>query len=343
MFVDILINNIDIMQIKIWQNEAEQRLDRFLRKYFKPYSEIKLSDIFAWIRKGAILVNGKKQKQDYRLSQGDIITFNHEVENLLKTPSQFTISKQDKKHQVSLEDIQKMIIYEDENWLVFNKPAGIVVHPGNKHLNDLTLHDLLDVYSEKILKICSDTFKPSFAFRLDKDTSWIIIAWKNYQALRYLNDLIRKRQTKKTYLAIVKGKAPKHTLIDMPLFRWFNRKFGRAQSFVNLSKGVPAQTEIWNIKTQKFDPIGPVSLVKVKLHTWRMHQIRAHLAHIGHPIVGDIMYGDEKVNKFFAQNYKIVRQLLHSRKYGFYDKFKNKNISFEAPIPEDFEKLNLVS
>jgi 23S rRNA pseudouridine955/2504/2580 synthase len=94
-----------------------------------------------------------------------------------------------------------------------------VVHPGNKHLNDLTLHDFLDVYTEKVLKIRSDTFKPSFAFRLDKDTSGIIIAGKNYEALKYLNDLIRQRKTDKTYLAIVKGKAPKHEIIDFPLFR----------------------------------------------------------------------------------------------------------------------------
>jgi 23S rRNA pseudouridine955/2504/2580 synthase len=102
---------------------------------------------------------------------------------------------------------------------------------------------------------------------------------------------------------------------------------------------VPAKTEIWRLDTRRFDDVGDISLVKTKIYTGRMHQIRAHLSHIGHPIVGDIMYGDDKVNKYFHKNYKINRQLLHSWRYGFYDKFKNKYISFEAPIPEDFKKL----
>ncbi len=326
------------MQFKIWPNEADQRIDRFLRKYFKKYPEVKLSDIFAWLRKWVIKVNWNKVKQNYRLKEWDVIVFSSDIEDILKKPQEVILDKNEKKLKVSLKDIENMIIYEDENWIVFNKPVGLVVHPGNKHENDLTLTDLLDVYS-KYKNLVSKTFKPSFAFRLDRDTSWIIIAGKNYEALKYLNDLIRQRKTDKTYLAIVKGKAPKHEMIDFPLFRWFNRKFWRAQSFVNWEKWQPAKTEIWRLANKKLDEVGDVSLLKVKIYTGRMHQIRAHLAHIWHPIVWDIMYWDEKINRFFKNKYKITRQLLHSWKYWFFDKFKNKYISFEAPVPDDFKKL----
>ncbi len=327
------------MKILIWENEANQRLDRFLRKYFRQYPEVKLSDIFSWIRKWVILVNNKKKKQDYRLNLWDVINFNQQVENIIKKPTEFVISKEDKKLNISLEDIQKMILYEDDNWLVFNKLAWIVVHPWNKHINDLTLHDILDVYSEKFLKIKSDTFKPSFTFRLDRDTSWVIIAGKNYEALKYLNDLIRQRKVDKSYLTIVKWKFSEHQIIDLPIFRWFNKKFGRAQSFVNLEKWVYAKTEAWNVKTIKDKDLWYISLVKVKIYTWRMHQIRVHLSHLWYPILWDIMYWDEKLNKILYEKKKISRQLLHSWEYSFFDKFRKQKISFQAPIPDDFKKL----
>lgn len=322
----------------ITDNEANQRLDKFLRKFFKNYPEIRLSDIYAWIRKWLVKINQKRAKQNYRLAIWDIITFDENIENILKKPSEIIIPKDEKKFKVNLNDIKKQILYEDENRIFWNKPAWIVVHPWNKHENDLTLNDYLEAYLKNHFKK-SFTFKPSFCFRLDRDTSWIIIAAKTYEALKYLNNLIKERKTDKYYLAIVKWNFPDHIVIDYPLFRWFNRKFWRAQMFVNFEKWIYAKTEAWKIKTIKNPLLWNISLVKVKLYTWRMHQIRVHLFAEWYPILGDIMYWDEKLNKVLYQKYKINRQLLHSRRYWFFDKFKNRYLNIEAPLPKDFEKL----
>ncbi len=328
------------MKITIGPQEANQRLDKFLRKYFKKYPEIKLGDIFAWLRKWAIKVNGKKQKPEYRLKVDDEVQINQDINDLLKNPAQVLITKDQKTHNLNLEDLKKQILFEDTNWIFWNKPAWIVVHPGNKHLNDLTLNDYLHAY----LKLTnqrpkSNTFIPSFGFRLDKDTSWIIVAGKNYEALKYLNKIIRERQTIKEYLAIVSWMITKPMVIQDPLFRWFNKKIGRAQMFVNFQKWVESKTQIEPIKTVNHPILGPVSLTKAILHTWRMHQIRVHLASKWHPILGDILYGDKKLNHLLAKKFKITRQLLHSYFYEFWDKFSKKKLAIKAPLPQDFEKI----
>jgi 23S rRNA pseudouridine955/2504/2580 synthase len=328
---------MNTFQIKITENEANQRLDKFLRKFFKNYPEIHLNDIYSWIRKGLVKVNWIKQKENYRLKYGDIINFDENIENIIKKPSEIITSKENKKIKINLNDIKKQILYEDDNRIFWNKPAGIVVHPWNKHENDITLNDYLEIYTKNNTK--SPTFKPAFCFRLDKDTSWIIIAAKTFEALKYLNQLIKDRKTDKYYLAIVLWKFPKHIIIDYPLFRWFNKRFWRAQMFVNYEKWVYAKTEAWNIKTIKDLYLGKISLVKIKLYTWRMHQIRVHLSTEWYPILWDIMYWNKKINKLLYQKYKINRQLLHSWKYWFYDKFKNKYIQVEAPLPNDFKQL----
>jgi 23S rRNA-/tRNA-specific pseudouridylate synthase len=109
-----------------------------------------------------------------------------------------------KMKNLNLEDIEKMIVHEDDNRIVFNKPAGIVAHPSNKHMNDLAMNDYLDKYCQlKDIHTDSETFKPSFGYRLDKDTSGVLIAAKNYDALQYLNKIIRDREIDKEYMTIV--------------------------------------------------------------------------------------------------------------------------------------------
>ena len=328
------------MKISIGPQEADQRLDKFLRKYFKKHPEIKLGDIFAWIRKGVIKVNGKKQKPEYRLQLDDEIQINQDIKDLLKSPSQILITKDQKSHNLSLKDLKKQILFEDDNWIFWDKPAWVVIHPGNKHLNDLTLNDYLHAYLRLTTqRPKSKTFVPSFGFRLDKDTSGIIVAAKNYEALKYLNQLIRQRKTQKQYLALVGWKLSQPLTIQEPLFRGFNKKFWRAQMFVNQQKWVEAKTQIEPIKTLDHPILGPISLVKAILHTWRMHQIRVHLAHKWFPILGDILYGDNQLNQLLAKKLKLTRQLLHSHLYGFWDKFSKKNLQVTSPLPSEFEKV----
>lgn len=112
-------------------------------------------------------------------------------------------TKGEQRNEVTLEQIQKMILYEDNNWLVFNKPAGIVMHGGNKQENVLAMHDYLKRYTSLTGIEVNETFSPQFCYRLDKDTSGVLIAAKNYEALQYLNKLIRERKLQKQYLTVV--------------------------------------------------------------------------------------------------------------------------------------------
>lgn len=326
------------MEIKITQAEHDQRFDRFLRKYFKNNPEVKLTDIFSRIRKWAIVVNWKKVAENYRVVENDIIIIK-ENKQTIKDPLKIKINKEDKKYDIDLDEIKKSILYEDSNRIFWDKEPWIVVHPWNHHITDLTLNDLLEQYVNCTSWKKSNTFKPSFWFRLDKDTSWIIVWAKNYDALKYLNEIIRDRETNKKYLAIVRGKFPKELTMDLPIFRGFNKKFWRAQSFVNIETWKHAKTYAWNIKTLKNADLWTVSLIGIKIYTWRMHQIRTHLSHEWYSIIGDQLYWNNEINQIASKKLKINRQLLHSWRYGFYDKYWKSDIQIESPIPDDFKIL----
>lgn len=160
------------MEIKIQAEQANQRCDRFLRKYCKPYPQVRLSDIYSWIRKGEVRVNGKRTKEESRLSLGDVVSFDEAL--LGKKDKNLTLTQKERKMQkIDFDELQTWILYEDEDWLVFNKPAGIVIHPSAQHRNEPCMNDYLEFYCEKMgyTKDKHQTFKPAFGYRLDKDTS----------------------------------------------------------------------------------------------------------------------------------------------------------------------------
>ena len=160
-----------MVKIIIGKNEEDQRYDRLLRKHFKQYPDVKLTDIFSRIRKGAIKVNGRKRKQDYRLQLQDEVTWDDKIRTS-KSATAMTKSKTQKRRAIDVDTIREQIIFEDENWVGWNKPADLVTHGGTGHKNDLHLHDLLRGYLEKTDQMPeSSSFKPAFCFRLDKDTT----------------------------------------------------------------------------------------------------------------------------------------------------------------------------
>lgn len=325
------------MRIIIDSNASEQRLDRFLRKYRKSNGDITLRDIYSRIRKWSIKVNERKSKEDVRIKTGDIITrddsiaVDHEVGVLVQ-------AKSHKIRSFPIAKIRGMIIHEDSDYIWRNKPSDLVMHPWNKHTNDLTLHDIMMSYLNQTWQNnANETFTPSFCFRLDQDTSGLVISAKHFGALQHLNELIRTRQVGKTYLAVVAGQAPNYLKIDSPLFKWFDKNGGRAKTFINYEKWVESLTEFHTLQSYKDPVIGMVSLIQVTLHTGRMHQIRAHCASVGYPVVGDLEYGNEATNRK-ARKSHISRQLLHSYQYTFL--WLNKKIcSQTAEIPYDFKKL----
>ncbi len=329
-------------EVTITELEAQQRFDRFLRKHFKHTPEVGLWDIFSRIRTWSIKVNGKKKKQNYRLQEGDIVTLDTAVKTD-KSASYVSKPKKEKVHDLPLEALQQLILFEDEHWIVRNKPPHLLMHPWDKHLTDITLTDMMMQYLEKTDQLQqSSTFTPSFCYRLDKDTSWIVISAKTYDWLQYLNKAIRERNVHKTYRTILVGDlqyAPwfssKKRVVHCrkPLFVWYNKSLWRSQTFVNWEKWKESHSEFHLKKTYKHPKLWILSDVVVTLHTWRMHQIRAHAAHLWHPVLWDIQYGWQAVNRLAKKHEKIVRQLLHAVSYWFFDPFSDKDFSFSAPIP----------
>lgn len=332
------------MEIVIDKSNADQRFDRFMRKWLKVYPSIRLADIYALIRKGRVKVNTKRQKEEYRLKVGDVVVI-HENAKLGDADFSVLISPKDKQIQkINVDKIRSRIVYEDQNRLVFDKPAGILVHPGNQHWKDLCMNDYLEKMIEhgKLNMENSSkavTFKPAFGYRLDKDTSGILIAGKTYDALQYINKIIRERQIEKYYLTLVAGQFPDHLLIDKPLEKKYNEQMDRSEVKIDFRYGVAAKTECRREKFFEHEVLWPCSLVKVKIETGRMHQIRIHLADAGYPVLWDLTYGNPAINRILYKSLGVNRQLLHCRKYSFYDYLTSQHRTFEAPMPEDFEKV----
>ncbi|MFC2695728.1 MAG: pseudouridine synthase [Candidatus Absconditicoccaceae bacterium] len=326
------------MELTITPDQANQRCDRFLRKFCKPYPQVRLSDIYSWIRKGEIKVNGKKTKEETRLHEGDLLEL---PESLLGAKDkQLMLTQKEKKFQkLDPKLVKSWILYEDQQRLAFNKPAGIVLHPSNKHRNDLCMNDYLERYcsrSEGQKEEKNQTFKPSFGYRLDKDTSGVLIAAKTYESLQYINQIIRERAISKEYLTRVAGKFPKHLIIDKAIEKTYNAKFARAQMQLNESDGLDSKTECRCEKTLQHNELGQISLVRVKLYSGRMHQIRIHLASENFPVLGDLIYGKPAINRIVYKSLHIQRQLLHCWKYQFKN-LNGKLIAFEAPLPQEFK------
>ncbi|PJA48954.1 MAG: hypothetical protein CO170_01040 [candidate division SR1 bacterium CG_4_9_14_3_um_filter_40_9] len=312
-------------QIVIDTSNTNQRLDRFLRKFFRSDSSITLGDIYAAIRKGGIKVNGKRAKEEYRIQESDVVVI-RKLEN--KNP------KASKDETLSMEDFKKRILYEDNNRLIVDKPYDMVMHTTNP--KDIAIQDYLDIYCKKLI---TPTFTPSFGYRLDKDTTGVLVAAKTMPALQYINKIIRDREISKMYYAIVVGKFPDHMLIDKALEKSFNEKFKRGQTVVNERFGERAVSECWNEKNMTHPILGEISLIKVKIETGKMHQIRAHTASVGYPVLGDIVYGKPVVNRILFKQLDIKRQLLHAYEYKFFDMFGNKTLKIVAPIPKDFQEV----
>ncbi len=282
------------MEIKIAENDAGQRLDRFLRKAFKATP---LSLIHKSLRKGKVRVNGKRGKAEQMLEIGD--TLNARDIALRRIVS---VNEQVKEFSI---DLTPMILYEDERFIVVNKPVGLPVHSGAFHHGD-TLIDLIKQHVGR--NADSFTFEPALAHRIDKGVSGAVLAAKSADALRKATELFRLSQVKKEYFALV-GTAPfaDSGVIETPL----EDKSG---------KFLESKTA-WKVIERR----GEGALLRVRLYTGRMHQIRRHLSGENMAIIGDTEYGGKQA----------FRIMLHSALIEFTDSFTNKKISVEAPMPEE--------
>ncbi|MBQ0098589.1 MAG: RluA family pseudouridine synthase [Oscillospiraceae bacterium] len=294
-------------EIKIEKNDSGQRLDKFLSKKFKTMPK---SLMYKYIRTKYIKLNGKKTTPETFLSDGDILTF--------YIKDEFFNEKKNYDFQKASKELN--ILYEDENLMLINKKVGVIVHQDSSYGSDALVQRVLRYLYEKgeYNPESENSFTPALVNRIDRNTGGIVIAAKNAVALRTLNEKLKNREIVKTYLCIAKGKMPKKSDI-ITAFHTKNEKTNTVKIY---DKEVENSKEIIT-EYKVLDTSGDLSLLEVTLHTGRTHQIRAHLSHIGHPLLGDEKYGDKKFNA----KYNMKRQALYSYKLTF---------DFSSPCPLDY-------
>lgn len=285
-------------EITIQKNDAGQRVDRFLSK---TYPNLKTALVCKLLRKKRIKLNGAKAEPNVILKEGDVLRFYLSDELLAKEP-----------RKLEFYDISAKInvIYEDENVLLIDKPAGLVVHEDNDNSTDTLIDRVLSYLYRKgeYDPGQENSFVPALVNRIDRNTSGIVIAAKNAEALRILNQKVRDREIQKLYLCAVLG-TPKPKAATLTAYL---KKLSDENRVIISDK---KQDGFLTIKTKYrvMESNGELSLVEVDLLTGRTHQIRAHFAHIGHPLLGDEKYGDSAVNK----RYHVKKQALCSYRLIF--------------------------
>ncbi len=285
-------------KLTIGKNDAGQRLDKFLFKYF---NSIPASMVYKGIRKKRIKLNGKKAEQGYMLREGDVL-------DLYINDEFFEESKADEDFMTLSPNIS--IVYEDENILLADKPSGLLCHEDEgESRNTLINHIKAYLYQKgEYDPKAENSFAPALCNRIDRNTGGIVIAAKNAMALRIINEKIRLREIKKFYLCLVQGKPLKKSAV---LRDYLVKNEEQNRVYVHKDKIKDAKTIITKYRVIAEGNL--TSLVEVELMTGRTHQIRAHMASIGHPLAGDGKYGTNEFNK------KIGRktQALYSYKLKF--------------------------
>ena len=286
------------------KKHARMRIDRHLVTALPEFSRSRIQQL---IRSGSVRLNGAITRPHQLVRTGDQIELTNPPPEKIETRP---------------EAIPLEILFEDDDLIVINKPAGMTVHPGAGHHEHTLVNALLHHCST--LSGIGGKERPGIVHRLDKETSGCLVAAKNDIAHRELSKQFATRTVEKIYLALVAGKLRKQTgVIEEKIGR---HPVQRKRMSVSSPRGREARTEYRVLRLNE-----QASLIECRLHSGRTHQIRVHLHHLGHPVLGDKIYGLR-----FAKNFP--RQMLHAWKLGFRHTRTGERKNFEAPLPDDFEQ-----
>ena len=303
----------------ITAEDENKRIDAFLASQVKDLTRSRSQSL---IREGHVKVNDLSIKASYRLKTGDHIS--------LFIPPVLPWRLQPEKMDLT-------IVHEDSSIIVLNKPAGLVIHPAPGHKDGTLVHGLL--HHCRDLSGIGGVLRPGIVHRLDKDTSGLIVVAKNDYAHGFLSDQFKKGTVNKRYFALVHGILKgEDGEIDLPISRHPKK---RKEMAVIPSKGKRALT-LWVKKKEIGDRF---TLLSVILKTGRTHQIRIHLSHLGHPVVGDPVYGPKKnwwkthCPRAIDLVSKIKRQMLHAELLGFIHPDSGIYCEFTTSLPDDIEQI----
>ncbi len=302
----------DVRQFTVDAADAGRRLDVFLARA-SGLSRARVQDL---IDRGDVLVGGHPQKPRHALRIGERVTVRvPDPEPLALTP----------------EPIPLDILYEDEDLLVLNKPAGLVVHPGAGRATGTLVHALL-AHCRHLPGI-GGVERPGIVHRLDRETSGVMVVAKSENAHAALSAQFKDRVVRKRYLALVRGAVePEAGRIEGAIGR---REHDRKRMAVRARGGREARTGYHVLRR-----LADMTLIEASLETGRTHQIRVHFAHIGHPVIGDAVYGGRRGRQLAASSGSPAgRQMLHAWRLGFRHPRTGAWLDFTAPIPEDLRTL----
>ncbi len=298
-----MINDI----FNITPEDAEKRLDVWLTASLDQFSR---SYIDKLIQDGNVSVNKKNVKSGYRLKAGDTIEVNVPEPKLL---------------EVKAEEIELDIIHEDEDIIVINKPRGMVVHPAAGNYSGTLVNALLRHCGGSLSDI-NGVIRPGIVHRIDKDTSGVLVIAKNNKSHAFLSDKLKEHDINRIYIAVAEGVIPEDRgTVDAPIGR---HPVDRKKMAVNLKNGRRAVTHFKVLERFK-----NTTLLELRLETGRTHQIRVHMSYIGHPLVGDSVYGKKK------QVYGFEGQALHAGTLGFVHPGTGEYAEYTAQPPSEFNEL----
>ena len=294
-------------EIFVTGEDSGDRVDKFLSEQCEGYSRSFFQKL---MKSGGILANGVPVKASYRISEGDQLVF--EVPEAVEP-------------EILAENIPLDILYEDRDVILVNKPKGMVVHPAAGHYTG-TLVNALMYHCREDLSGINGVLRPGIVHRIDMDTTGVLIACKNDQAHNSIAAQLKEHSITRRYQAIVHGTVKEDEgVINAPIGR---HPQDRKKMCINHQNGKSAVTHYRVLKR-----FSGFTHIECRLETGRTHQIRVHMASLGHPLLGDLVYGPSRCP------YKLQGQTLHAGILGFIHPSTGKYMEFTAPLPEYFEHL----
>ena len=303
-----------MLEFRIDQDHAGVRLDKYLRKKL---ANVPVSHLFKMIRTKKIRVNGKRAQPEQPLAEGDVLSIRGTEERLL------TASEEKAPPPV---DPSKLVVLLEDDWMMaVDKPSGMAVHTGSG-ITGGTLVDYVRAYLGP--KAVRNDFAASPAHRLDRETSGVILVAKRRPAMVHFTDVFTNGRAKKRYLTLAKGRFPKpQGTIDLPLSEHQQTAESKAR------RGVNMQEALTRYKVLK--QAGECALLECSIATGRTHQIRRHLAAIGHPVAGDRKYGDFAFNREAKARWGLRRLFLHAERIEFPHPETGATMRLKTPLPQE--------
>lgn len=300
------MENSDMVTFAAEAEDIGKRIDVFAAENYDVLSRSGLKKI---IDSGGVSVNGKAVKANYKLRAGDVATL---------------VIPESEPLEIVPQDIPLDILYEDDDVIVINKPQGMVVHPAPGHYTDTLVNALLYHCGDSLSGI-NGVLRPGIVHRIDMDTSGVIMAAKNNNAHRSLAAQLAEHSITRKYNAIVYNNIKEDEgTVDKPLAR-------NPQDRKKIAVVPGGRRAVTHYRV--LERLGKFTFIEAQLETGRTHQIRVHMSYIGHPLLGDEVYGPKK------QPFNLKGQVLHARVLGFIHPTTGKYMEFESPLPEYFDML----